>query len=211
MKPTRPMFVHRLIPAVLALFLALGTAACGQAEDRLQIGYAVQNEDIVYVGDNRELELSSVQIPARVEGREVRGILSNAFRGNRFLEYADLSFIQYVGHEVFYRCYGLREVKFGELKVLSEYAFADCYRLESLDFPASLETIGYAALSGCTGLKSLRFASNPELDPSFLFRQEVPDLVIYGPERGSVREFALAHGFAFVPLAPVSGEEGGTP
>lgn len=211
MRPTRPLLVSRLIPAFLALLLALGTAACGQAEDRLQIRYAVQNEDTVYVGYNQELELSYLRLPARTEGREVRGILSNAFRGNRFLEYADLSFIQYVNHEVFFRCYKLRGVKFGNLKALGEYAFADCYRLESLAFPASLEEIGYAALSGCTGLKALWFASNPELDPSFLFRQEVPDLVIYGPESGSVREFALAHGFAFVPLSPLSGEEGGRP
>lgn len=56
-------------------------------------------------------------------------------------------------------CSSIKDIKLRDTAVISEYLFADCHGLESVNFSGRVRTIGTNSFTSCTGLKSVEFLS----------------------------------------------------
>ena len=83
---------------------------------------------------------------------------------------------------VFSCCTSLTAIDFPNgLKTIGVYAFANA-RLPKLVFPASVETIEYAAFRGCRGISSISFAAGSVLKTikSSAFTRDYDDNLVFG-------------------------------
>ena len=63
-----------------------------------------------------------------------------------------------LGRSAFSSSVGLESVTFegnSSLKIIEGFAFSSCYKLESISFPSSVESIGECVLGGCKSLKNI--------------------------------------------------------
>ena len=95
---------------------------------------------------------------------EVRKIGNEAFAECKNLTEVILPYtVKEIGQQAFESCMSLTEVRFDDtynheepqLKTISTWAFSFCRKLENIDFPRSLDTIGEGAFLGCTSLKEV--------------------------------------------------------
>lgn len=58
---------------------------------------------------------------------------------------------------VFASCFNLTDVKLARLSIVSNWMFSDCYSLQSIDIPKSIQVIGNHAFSSCYDLFEVNF------------------------------------------------------
>lgn len=81
---------------------------------------------------------SSVKIPESINGHAVEKIGDGAFKGNYFLESAEIP---------------------DGIKIIGDYAFNDCTKLKSITIPKSVEKIGKSAFFYCTRLENVNVSN----------------------------------------------------
>ena len=123
------------------------------ATEGLVIGSASNGATAVldYTGDS-----DIVVIPSSYEGRRVTLIDVDAFRGNTNIKYVYIpDSITTISNNAFRGCTSLETVRFGDIRVLGQYAFRET-AITSLELPDSLIAIGQGAFYGCNRLTEIK-------------------------------------------------------
>lgn len=104
---------------------------------------------------------SEITIPDKINGKKVTKILESAFKGITSLKKVVFgSNITDVGMFAFYNCSNLETLVLNQgISVLDDDAFTKT-GLISVDFPDTLQRIGFMCFSGDTKLTTFRFAGN---------------------------------------------------
>ena len=116
------------------------------------IGSAVIPDGVTKIDDNSFdycRNLKSIVIPD-----SVTSIGDYAFSDCAMTE-ANLKNVEYIGHNAFSSCYGLKSAILPNLKSLSTGSFSKCSSLEYVYLPGSLTEIPVNAFSECTSLKTM--------------------------------------------------------
>ena len=106
--------------------------------------------------------VSSISIPATIDGHPVTAIGSNAFSGKTSLYSVTLpSGVVSIGGSAFKGCTGLRDIRLPDtLVTIGGSAFRKCTRLLTAHIPDSVTTIDPAAFGECTSLSVVSLSSN---------------------------------------------------
>lgn len=92
--------------------------------------------------------------------KQVKEIGMDSFINNRNLIRIDLSSVEKIGRNSFRNCEKLETVKWSKkLKTISDVAFADCKKLNSISSYGNNLKIDFAAFYNCLSLKSVTFKS----------------------------------------------------
>ena len=112
--------------------------------------YGVKAADSAKVGE-------TVEIPAKIEGKDVTQILPQAFVGATNLKSISMpDSVTTIGDYAFYNCTNLESITMpAKLKKIGQEAFYCCDSLEDITIPEGVTTIGQWAFIWCTGITSL--------------------------------------------------------
>ena len=107
---------------------------------------------VKYKGQEKNLK-----IPAKIQGKEVDAIGSQAFANLLFLESVILSDnINTINKEAFMNCENLKNVELSQkITVINQSAFENCKNLQTIRFPYFLERICRNAFKGCANLNEI--------------------------------------------------------
>ena len=132
---------HRTLALIMSLIMILSCFA-GMS---FSVG-AITSSDYVYDElDDGTISItkyygdgSDVNIPSKIDGKEVAKI----------------------DHGAFYGCTGLKNIKISKsLREICSEAFMECTGLENIVIiPEGVKKIGFRAFAGCTGLKSINIS-----------------------------------------------------
>lgn len=101
-----------------------------------------------YIGEG-----GKVTVPSVIEGKTVRQISDNAFRGSEVTNVVIPSSVDTIENHAFSGCDKLESLTIYEgVKVIDDYAFADCPKLALVSLPDSLMEIGVGAFRNCSSL-----------------------------------------------------------
>lgn len=118
---------------------------------------------VVIKGVSDSYQGSELYIPSYIDGLEVQYIDSNAFRGNEHIKNVYIGYnLIHIGVNAF-RDSSIESVLFdnrSKLDVVSQYAFADCENLTTINLPLTVTSIGSSAFSGCSKLALITLGSN---------------------------------------------------
>ncbi len=119
---------------------------------------------------------------------DVSVIYKRAFYGCTALELVDFSNVKVVtlGNECFYGCTNLSEIrKLTKVGTVSDYTFANCTSLTSLDL-TGMQVCGTGAFSGCTALTDIQTGSVTKLgDYAFAGCTAIRNLTLYASRIGA--------------------------
>lgn len=164
----------KITAALAAVFTAMNcmTSYVSGEEYCETLKYVVKDENVVITGYKGEPEV--LDIPARIDGRDVVQIRENAFYKCESLKKITLpDTVINVGHHAFFECFSLEsvvmegdiysietgcfsgcinlmEIKLPDkLRMIDDKSFYNCINLEKINLPSDLEEIGNYAFSGC--------------------------------------------------------------
>ncbi len=125
----------------------------------------------------------NIDIPAKIRGKKVTAIDSNAFEGTKIKSVIIPKGVKRIEQAAFKDCSELESVTVsGNLEYIGENAFGNCDKLTEFTFPESLKTIGASPFGDCDNLKKI----NTENNGSFVFDNGV----LYSTDK-STAYFAL--------------------
>jgi len=112
-----------------------------------------------------------LEIPEKIDGKEVVCVRENAFYKCRSLEKIVLpDTVSFVGHHAFYECTSLKEVYFSDnVYSLDEGCFSGCISLEKVDFPDNLKQIEEYVFFNCRSLKEVKLPVGVEEIGNYAF------------------------------------------
>lgn len=101
--------------------------------------------------------VTSMDIPAQIEGKPVTAILSSAFNWVDTMTHVSIpDSVTYLGQGSFYHCDALTDLDFGSgVTYIDSSAFWGCAALEHVTIPGNVEYIGMDAFYECPSLKSV--------------------------------------------------------
>lgn len=101
--------------------------------------------------------LTSVSIPATIDGKPVTVIGKEVFKGNKKLQKVTIGKnVTTIERDAFEKCTKLNKVTFSKsVKQINRYAFAECKKLTSVTLPANLTKLNEGVFNN-TGLKSIK-------------------------------------------------------
>ena len=113
--------------------------------------------DKVVISSLKNDELTSVKIPAKIEGKTVYKIGEAAFSGCANLKKVRISdSVKEIDSFAFLFCENLDDIKIpNSVTKIGESVFSDCTSLKSISIPDSVKEIGPSAFQGCTSLSSV--------------------------------------------------------
>lgn len=184
-------------------------------------GYFILDNDKVmitrYYGDK-----SSVEIPSKIENYTVTSIGKSVFDSDKIQEIVVPDTVTDIQDYAFASNRNMRKITLSKnLKKLGTNVFFNCMSLESLELPASLESIGAFAFCGagfssitipesktltelpqyafqqCPNLKEITLSSTLKTIPDNLLNGCPEDLVIKAPADTPAAEFAKNSDFEF--------------
>ncbi len=145
-----------------------------------------------------------VKIPKKIAGKPVTAIGKNCFHDNGRITQVEMpDTIVVIGKHAFSECINLKKVKFSKnLKEIGADAFSECFKLKEFKFPsklkklgarsflgtkpekihipASVESIGKGAFSGCK-VKKITFSKNSKvkrLDGTFKWCKNLKEITL---------------------------------
>ena len=159
----------RLLSFLLALALTASAAAAlpdnafsaqtafALQEDRQQNGYEYQKlkdgtaELTKYSGEDDEVE-----IPSEIDGLKVTALGEGLFKGNRTMKSADIpESITSIGKSAFENCI-ITSVRIpAGVTEIGDYAFYNCTKLQTVDLPGTVKTVGEKAFRGTLWIKGI--------------------------------------------------------
>lgn len=109
--------------------------------------------------------LTSLNIPAKLEGLPVVGIDESAFSWNTAITDVRIpNCVKRIGSNAFYGCANLQSVSIGSgAEELGWSIFQDCTGLTDVTVSDGLETIGQSMFSGCTALRQISLPASVDL------------------------------------------------
>ncbi len=117
-------------------------------------------------------------IPASVGGITVTGLLPSAFQGNTNIvsvKFDPGCTFTTIAPGAFNNCFNLKTVQLNEgLTSIGSFAFAACYKLDSVNFPSTLTKIEDIAFAGDGALKDIQLNSGLETIGTRAFFQAKP-------------------------------------
>lgn len=143
-------------------------------------------EGLEYIGSQAFVNCTYLDVGTLVLPESLTYVADRAFAYTRGIDKVVFQgTLDYVSDYMFYSCYDLTEVEFGNVRFIGSYAFAFCTSLESMTIPNSVEAIGAGVFRGCTALTSVNLPSGLEAIPAETFygctsltSVEIPDEVI---------------------------------
>lgn len=100
-----------------------------------------------------------VEIIGSTNGLTLRGIASEAFKGNGLINTVTIpEGAIMIGNEAFRDCINLQEVNLpSTLTTIGKYAFLNCSYLNTFSLPAKVNAVGVGAFQGCSDLEIFNF------------------------------------------------------
>lgn len=146
-----------IVAAVITLALIVTGCSGNEIDKESGISYLLDKETDTYevAGYTGGSELV---IPSSYNGKQVTGILDNAFKGNKTLKTVTVpETVAEIGSLAFAGCEELTTVTFAgdsALKKIAIGVFTGCAKLETVVMPSGVTELGYRAFSGCSSLKA---------------------------------------------------------
>ncbi len=142
------------IPALKNVVLA------GMTEDGLY--YTVDDSDDTVTITGYKGDALYVNIPQKIEGKEVTSIEVDAFKNCSILRTITIpNSVTSIGNCAFWKCVNLYRVTISNsVTSIEDSAFSGCSRLESITIPDSVKSIGNNAFYGCSGLESITISDS---------------------------------------------------
>lgn len=171
------------IGVILALWLFIQSRT-HQKNDadthKVSFYYAVTEENTIKITAADSLNVNLIEVPDRMNGKEVTCISANAFAGHIDMETIVLpGTITEIGYNAFYDCELLDNVEIPDSVTTLSYCafkgckslknirlpaniteieygmFGECFKLDQVDIPQGVTSIGHGAFQRCTGLKEI--------------------------------------------------------
>ncbi len=165
----------------LWLFVQSRTHKINDSKDhKVHFYYSITDQNTVKITSADSLNVNYLEIPDKMNGKDVTCISANAFAGHNSLENVFIpESIDEIGYNAFYDCELLKEVTIPDsVKTVSycafkgcksltgvrlsnnltaiEYGlFGECFKLESIEIPRGVVVIEHGAFQRCTGLKQV--------------------------------------------------------
>lgn len=134
---TKPLSLVLAAVILISTVFSVTTFAAVDDGTYKNFKYTVTDENSAvitkYIGNE-----TSIKIPESINGHPVEKIGDGAFKGNYFLESAEIP---------------------DGVKVIGDYAFNDCTKLKSITLPKSTESIGKSAFFYCTRLENVNVSN----------------------------------------------------
>ena len=103
----------------------------------------------------------TVNIPEKIEGHRVVGIMKNAFYGNGRIKSVTVRGSVSIGENAFGNCNALKSINLENVTEIGDDAFFGCASLEKVNLKRA-ERVGKNAFAFCKNLKSVVIAQNDE-------------------------------------------------
>lgn len=146
---------------ILALILCLAClASCGEKKPSEGLEFSPSNDGAgYYVSQLGSCTDSEIVIPSNYNGKLVKGIDDQAFRGCVLITSVVLpEGITFIGEMALSKCTSLTNITIpNSVKKIKAYAFADCSSLEEVVIGKGVSTIGLFAFKDCDALKSITY------------------------------------------------------
>lgn len=152
------LLISSLTAAVTILISPIFYGAAETYGGKLQ--YITSGDDIIITGAVNNPEV--LDIPSKINGKEVIEIRENAFFKCRTLESINIpETVERLGHHAFYGCTALKSATIeSELSKIENGCFYGCSSLKSLDLPDSVTEIEDYSLFGCSKLERIKLPKN---------------------------------------------------
>ena len=180
----------------LWLFVQSRTHQKNDADNhKIHFYYSVTNENTIKITAADSLNVNYVDVPSKMNGKDVTCISANAFAGHTDMETIVLpDTINEIGYNAFYDCESLVNVTLPDSVTILSYCafrgckslksvrlsnnlkeiefglFGECFKLESIDIPRGVTTLQHGAFQKCTGLKTITLPDTIEKLEYDLFR-----------------------------------------
>lgn len=152
---TKPLSLVLVAVILISTVFSVTTFAAVDDGTYKNFKYIVTDENSAviteYIGNE-----SSVKIPESINGHPVEKIGDGAFKGNYFVESAEIpDGVKVIGDYAFDDCTKLRNITLPKsTESIGKSAFFYCTRLENVNVSDGIKTIGDGAFFGCYSLKS---------------------------------------------------------
>lgn len=164
-KKSRTIFIISLTVIIAGLFIGVPVAIHYSAalptvkENGITYTLVKSKEAAIsnYVITSCDSTCVDANIPTKVRGVEVRGILESAFKNCSALETVTIpGTIRKFEDNAFSDCISLKTVAIGEgVEIIPFEAFSNCYSLQSVVLPNTITTIWDKAFFDCKSLESI--------------------------------------------------------
>lgn len=147
---------------------------------------------------NGSKKVSSLLIPAEINGKPVRAITDNAFKNNDNLtELIVEAELDEIGYLAFYNSPNLKRAEFkAPVKTIARSAFNRCVSLERIHIPFGCEKICTYAFRSCSSLCSVTIPESVKIIEPDAFL-ESPKVVIHCKKGSTAENYAKANGLNF--------------
>lgn len=164
--------MKKIMAGALAAAIVMGagtTTAFTGADMVITANAAIEGngtyESLTYYAYDGKIEIcdfddsvTSLVIPAEIEGLPVTAIRDSAFEGSTALESVVISEgISEIGAEAFEMCTSLKSVSLpSTLKSIDRAVFYNCISLEEIEIPKSVKEFEGSVFSGCANLRTVK-------------------------------------------------------
>ena len=116
------------------------------------------DELLLYALTDKAKGMTSLTVPAQIDGIPIRRINSNAFANCSWLSTVRIpEGVEAIGPYAFRECGSLNDVVLpSSLRQIGEHAFEACFSLQSIALPDGLTELGDGAFIFCSGLERIR-------------------------------------------------------
>lgn len=128
------------------------------------------DEDNIKIIKSYNLEEENLEIPEKINGKNVVEICDSAYVKHSFNNVILPKYIKRIGESSFSNCKNLVNITFNEnLEIIDDCAFYACEKIKELNFPSTLRKIEASSFFGCIALESIKLNQGLELIGSEAF------------------------------------------
>ncbi len=188
--------MNKLKKTISVISVMSSVLLCGMRTDAEEycetIKYIITDDKAIVTGFTGNPKI--LNIPAKIDGKEVVQIRENAFYKCESLEKIILpDTVKFVGHHAFFNCTSLEEVELSDnIYSIDEGCFSGCISLEKISFSDNLKVIENDSFFNCQSLEKVEFPSGFEEigDYAFADCKELSD-ISFGDKLMNIGDFAF--------------------